>query len=85
MANEMYLKTFHVSSSKDFKTLSSVSGKEGIPRSRLTESSNTSVTRSLNTSNNRFVSSPHPDSDSRLVNLLEISFAFISKGNILTD
>ncbi|XP_019384454.1 PREDICTED: MORC family CW-type zinc finger protein 3 isoform X1 [Crocodylus porosus] len=65
MANEMYLKTFPVSTSKDFKTLSSVSGKE-IPISRLTESSNTSVTRSLNTSNNRLVSSPHPDSDSSL-------------------
>ena len=63
----MFLKT-PVSSSKDFKTFSAVSGKEAVPRALLPETSNASVKRPLLVSN-RSVSSPHSDSDTRLVNL----------------
>ncbi|XP_074457911.1 MORC family CW-type zinc finger protein 3 [Larus michahellis] len=61
--NEMFLKT-PVSSSKDFKTFSAVSGKE-VPRSLLPETSNASVKRSLLILH-RPVSSPHSDSDNSL-------------------
>ncbi|KAM6382782.1 MORC family CW-type zinc finger protein 3 isoform 2-T2 [Alca torda] len=61
--NEMFLKT-PVSSSKDFKTFSAVSGKE-VPRSLLPETSNASVKRSLFILH-RPVSSPHSDSDNSL-------------------
>ncbi|XP_075028473.1 MORC family CW-type zinc finger protein 3 isoform X2 [Calonectris borealis] len=62
--NEMFLKT-PVSSSKDFKTFSAVSGKEAVPRSLLPETSNASVKRPLLILN-RSVSSPHSDSDNSL-------------------
>uniref|UniRef100_A0A8C8BFK8 MORC family CW-type zinc finger 3 n=1 Tax=Otus sunia TaxID=257818 RepID=A0A8C8BFK8_9STRI len=62
--NEMFLKT-PVSSSKDFKTFSAVSGKEAVPRSLLAETSNASVKRPLLILN-RSVSSPHSDSDNSL-------------------
>ncbi|KAM9259355.1 MORC family CW-type zinc finger protein 3 isoform 2-T2 [Cariama cristata] len=62
--NEMFLKT-PVSSSKDFKTVSAVSGKEAAPRSLLPETSNASVKRPLLILN-RSVSSPHSDSDNSL-------------------
>uniref|UniRef100_A0A8C4K0A3 MORC family CW-type zinc finger 3 n=1 Tax=Dromaius novaehollandiae TaxID=8790 RepID=A0A8C4K0A3_DRONO len=62
LCNEMFLKT-PVSSSKDFKTFSAVSGKEAVPRSVLPETSNASVKRPLLVSN-RSVSSP--DSDNSL-------------------
>ncbi|XP_035171636.1 MORC family CW-type zinc finger protein 3 [Oxyura jamaicensis] len=62
--NEMFLKT-PVSSSKDFKTFSAVSGKEAVPRALLPETSNASVKRPLLVSN-RSVSSPHSDSDNSL-------------------
>ncbi|XP_009977286.1 PREDICTED: MORC family CW-type zinc finger protein 3 [Tauraco erythrolophus] len=61
--SEMFLKT-PVSSSKDFKTFSAVSGKEAVPRQLLPETSNASVKRPLLILN-RSVSSPHsPHSDS---------------------
>ncbi|XP_074852442.1 MORC family CW-type zinc finger protein 3 isoform X2 [Carettochelys insculpta] len=56
--NEMYLKTPSVSS---IKNALSVTRKEGVPRSHLTETSNTSIARSINTSNNRLVSSLNLD------------------------
>ncbi|KAK2527166.1 hypothetical protein Q9233_008085 [Columba guinea] len=59
--NEMFLKT-PVSTSKDFKAFSVVSGKEAVPRSLLPETSNASVKRPLLLLN-RSVSSPHSDSD----------------------
>uniref|UniRef100_A0A8B9SJB8 MORC family CW-type zinc finger 3 n=2 Tax=Anas TaxID=8835 RepID=A0A8B9SJB8_ANAPL len=62
--NEMFLKT-PVSSSKDFKTFSAVSGKEAVPRALLPETSNASVRRPLLVSN-RSISSPHSDSDNSL-------------------
>ncbi|XP_049690724.1 MORC family CW-type zinc finger protein 3 isoform X3 [Accipiter gentilis] len=62
--NEMFLKT-PVSSSKDFKTFSAMSGKEAVPRSLLPETSNASVKRPLLLLN-RSVSSPHSDSDNSL-------------------
>ncbi|XP_010213993.1 PREDICTED: MORC family CW-type zinc finger protein 3, partial [Tinamus guttatus] len=63
LCNEMFLKT-PVSSSKDFKTFSAVSGKETVPpRSVLPETSNASVKRPLLVSN-RSVSSA--DSDNSL-------------------
>uniref|UniRef100_A0A8B9SE61 MORC family CW-type zinc finger 3 n=1 Tax=Apteryx owenii TaxID=8824 RepID=A0A8B9SE61_APTOW len=62
LCNEMFLKT-PVSSSKDFKTFSAVSGKEAVPRSFLPETSNASVKRPLLVSN-RSVSSS--DSDNSL-------------------
>ncbi|XP_008936457.1 PREDICTED: MORC family CW-type zinc finger protein 3, partial [Merops nubicus] len=62
--NEMFLKT-PVSSSKDFKTFSPVSGKEAVPRSLLPETLNASVKRSMLLLN-RSVSSPHSDSDNSL-------------------
>ncbi|XP_067401385.1 MORC family CW-type zinc finger protein 3 isoform X1 [Emydura macquarii macquarii] len=64
VCNEIYLKAPSVSSIKN--ALSSVSRKEGASRSHLTEASNTSVPRSINTSNNRLVSSPHLDPDNSL-------------------
>ncbi|KAM6293698.1 MORC family CW-type zinc finger protein 3 [Porphyrio hochstetteri] len=64
ISNEMFLKT-PVSSSKDFKAFSAVSGKEAVPRSFLPETSNASVKRPLHILN-RSVSSPHSDSDSSL-------------------
>lgn len=74
----MLLKTT-VSSSKDFRTFSPVSGREAVPRVLLPETSNASVKRPLLVSN-RSVSSPHSDSDNRLVNLYKIDW-FISKIN----
>lgn len=72
----MFLKT-PVSSSKDFKTFSAVSGKEAVPRSLLPETSNASVKRSLLILH-RPVSSPHSDSDNRLVNLYKVnSYLFL--------
>uniref|UniRef100_A0A8C4UA45 MORC family CW-type zinc finger 3 n=1 Tax=Falco tinnunculus TaxID=100819 RepID=A0A8C4UA45_FALTI len=62
--NEMYLKTL-VSSSKDFKKFTAVSGKETVPRSPLPETSNASAKRPLLILN-RSVSSPHSDSDNSL-------------------
>uniref|UniRef100_A0A663EAM6 MORC family CW-type zinc finger 3 n=1 Tax=Aquila chrysaetos chrysaetos TaxID=223781 RepID=A0A663EAM6_AQUCH len=62
--NEMFLKT-PVTSSKDFKTFSAMSGKEAVPRSLLPETSNASVKRPLLLLN-RSVSSPHSDSDNSL-------------------
>ncbi|XP_061857175.1 MORC family CW-type zinc finger protein 3 isoform X2 [Colius striatus] len=62
--NEVFLKT-HVSSSKDFKTFSAVSGKEAGSRSLLPEVSNVSVKRPLLIIT-RSVSSPHSDSDTSL-------------------
>ncbi|XP_009565398.2 MORC family CW-type zinc finger protein 3 isoform X1 [Cuculus canorus] len=62
--NEVFLK-MPVSSSKDFKTFSPVSGKEAVPRSLLPETSNASVKRPLLISN-RSVSSPHSDCDNSL-------------------
>lgn len=66
----MILKT-PVSSSKDFRTFTPVSGREAVPRALLPETSNASVKRPLLVSN-RSVSSPHSDSDGRLVNLYKI-------------
>uniref|UniRef100_A0A8C6ZNF2 MORC family CW-type zinc finger 3 n=1 Tax=Nothoprocta perdicaria TaxID=30464 RepID=A0A8C6ZNF2_NOTPE len=60
LCNEMFLKT-PVSSSKDFKTFSAVSGKEAVPRSVLPETSNASIKRPLFISN-RSVSSTESDS-----------------------
>lgn len=74
----MLLKT-SVSSSKDFRTFSPVSGREAVPRALLPETSNASVKRPLLVSN-RSVSSPHSDSDNRLVSLYKIDW-FISKVN----
>ncbi|KAM6439151.1 MORC family CW-type zinc finger protein 3 [Rhynochetos jubatus] len=54
-----------VSSSKDFKTFSAVSGKEALPRSLIPETSNASIKRPLLILN-RSVSSPHADTDSSL-------------------
>ncbi|KAM9020896.1 MORC family CW-type zinc finger protein 3 isoform 2-T2 [Ara ararauna] len=54
-----------VSSSKEFRTFSAVSGKEAVTRSLLPETSNASVKRSL-LPLNRSVSSPHSDSDNSL-------------------
>uniref|UniRef100_A0A672V063 MORC family CW-type zinc finger 3 n=1 Tax=Strigops habroptila TaxID=2489341 RepID=A0A672V063_STRHB len=62
--NEMFVKT-PVSSSRDFKTFSAVSGKEAVPRSLLPETSNASVKRPILILN-RSVSSPHSDSDNSL-------------------
>ncbi|XP_061215109.1 MORC family CW-type zinc finger protein 3 isoform X1 [Neopsephotus bourkii] len=62
--NEVFVRT-PVSSSKDFRTFSAVSGKESVLRSLLPETSNASVRRSLLTLN-RSVSSPHSDSDNSL-------------------
>ncbi|KAM9301221.1 MORC family CW-type zinc finger protein 3 isoform 2-T2 [Morus bassanus] len=61
---EMFLKT-PVSSSKDFKTFSALSGKEAVPRPILPETSNASVKRPLLILN-RSVSSPHSDTDNSL-------------------
>jgi len=72
----MFLKT-PVSSSKDFKTFSPVSGKEAVPRSPLPETSHASVKRPLLILS-RSVSSPHSDSDNRLVNLYKVdSYLFL--------
>ncbi|XP_010158893.1 PREDICTED: MORC family CW-type zinc finger protein 3, partial [Eurypyga helias] len=57
--NDMFSKT-PVSSSKDFKTFSAISGKEAVPRSPIPETSNASVKRPLLILNR----SPHADSDS---------------------
>ncbi|KAM4681716.1 MORC family CW-type zinc finger protein 3 isoform 1-T1 [Amazona ochrocephala] len=62
--NEVFVKT-PVSSTREFRTFSVVSGKEAVPRSLLPETSNASVKRSLLTLN-RSVSSPHYDSDNSL-------------------
>ncbi|XP_075567462.1 MORC family CW-type zinc finger protein 3 [Pelecanus crispus] len=62
--NELFLKT-PVSSSKDFKTFSAMSGKEAVARSLLPETSNASVRRPLLILN-RSESSPHSDSDNSL-------------------
>lgn len=72
----MFLKS-PVSSSKDFKTFSAVSGTEAVPRSLLPETSNASVRRPLLILN-RSVSSPHSDSNNRLVNLYKVgSYLFL--------
>lgn len=73
----MFLKT-PVSTSKDFKAFSVVSGKEAVPRSLLPETSNASVKRPLLLLN-RSVSSPHSDSDNRLVNLCKVYSYFFLK------
>lgn len=73
----MFVKT-PVSSSKDFRTFSAVSGKEAVLRSLLPETSNASVKRSLLTLN-RSVSSPHSDPDNRLVNLYKVDFYLFLK------
>uniref|UniRef100_A0A8C6JAV4 Uncharacterized protein n=1 Tax=Melopsittacus undulatus TaxID=13146 RepID=A0A8C6JAV4_MELUD len=62
--NEVFVKT-PLSSSKDFRTFSAVSGKEAVLRTPLPETSNASVKRPLLTLN-RSVSSPHTDSDNSL-------------------
>ncbi|XP_054021823.1 MORC family CW-type zinc finger protein 3 [Dryobates pubescens] len=64
ISNEMFLKT-PVSSSRDFKTFSAVSGKDAVPRSLLPETSNTSIKRPILILS-RSVSSPHCDSDNSL-------------------
>uniref|UniRef100_A0A8C3L0J1 MORC family CW-type zinc finger 3 n=1 Tax=Chrysolophus pictus TaxID=9089 RepID=A0A8C3L0J1_CHRPC len=69
--NEMLLKT-SVSSSKDFRTFTPVSGREAVPRALLPETSNASVKRPLLVSN-RSVSSPHSDSDNSLKRKILIS------------
>uniref|UniRef100_A0A8C9EKF4 MORC family CW-type zinc finger 3 n=1 Tax=Pavo cristatus TaxID=9049 RepID=A0A8C9EKF4_PAVCR len=71
ISNEMLLKT-SVSSSKDFRTFSPMSGREAVPRALLPETSNASVKRPLLVSN-RSVSSPHSDSDNSLKRKILIS------------
>uniref|UniRef100_A0A8C2Y8N2 MORC family CW-type zinc finger 3 n=1 Tax=Coturnix japonica TaxID=93934 RepID=A0A8C2Y8N2_COTJA len=71
ISNEMLLKT-SVSSSKDFRTFTPMSGREAVPRALLPETSNASVKRPLLISN-RSVSSPHSDSDTSLKRKILIS------------
>ncbi|XP_064503164.1 MORC family CW-type zinc finger protein 3 [Pseudopipra pipra] len=62
--NEIFLKT-SVSSSKDFKTFTAVSGKEAVPRLLLPKSSDAPIRRSLPILI-KSVTSLHPDADSSL-------------------